>query len=118
MTIAPSERHYDEALTELGKILEQTGWRPDIPLGRALDSDDGPHFRWKVWALMFLEANKERLQTVLCSNGSVRPGIGIGSEFITHITAHLSGLTWLEAALVSPVANVLCHLGLTKFCAR
>jgi hypothetical protein len=113
---APAE--YDQALTDLGKALEELGWRPDIPLGTALDSDAGPHFRWKVWALLFVEANKGLLQAALCSNGTVRPGISTGAEMITHITAHLSGLDWLTAALVGPLANALCHMGLVKFCKK
>jgi hypothetical protein len=39
---------YDQALTELGKALEESGWKPDIPIGTSLDSDPGPNHRWKV----------------------------------------------------------------------
>src|SRR4051812_33134841 len=82
-TVADVE--YDEALAELGRILEQTGWYPDIPVGTTLDGDEGPHFKWRVWALLFVEANKKGLQTALCKEGKIRPGIGVGTEMAIHV---------------------------------
>ncbi len=111
-----SDAEYDKALVELGRSLQQAGWRPDIPLGSTLDADEGSHYKWRVWALLFVEANKKGLQTALCKEGKVRPGIGVGTEVAVHVASHLSGLTWIESAVAGPLANVLCHLGLTKFC--
>ena len=108
---------YDQALSDLGKSLEEMGWRPNVPIGKTLDTDGGPQLRWRVWGLLFIEANKKGLQTALCSEGKVRPGISLGAEVATHVAGHLSGLSWVESAVVGPLANVLCHLGLTKFCA-
>src|SRR4051794_8641179 len=111
-----SNADYDQALVELGRSLHQAGWRPDIPLGSTLDADEGNHYKWRVWALLFVETNKKGLQTALCKEGKVRPGIGLGTEVAVHVASHLSGLTWIESAVAGPLANVLCHLGLTTFC--
>lgn len=112
----PATDPYDSALSDLGRVLENTGWRPELPLGTTLDAARDPQVRWKILALLFLEANKKLLQSALCLDGNVRPGIGLGADMIAHTAAHLSGLNLLEASLISPIASVLCHLGLAKFC--
>lgn len=117
MSISQENMAYDKALFELGMALEQIDWQPKIPIGRTLDGN-APESRWRIKAILFLEANKRALQIVICKDGLPRKPVELGSDAITHVAAHLAGLDWLQAALVAPLASALCHLGLHKFCAN
>jgi hypothetical protein len=109
-----TEQQYEDALVELGKALVSVGWRPDVPMGSTLEH--GGRSKLIALALLFYEAHKPKLRHALCEGGEVRLGIQVGTEVAAHVAAHLSGLQWLEAALVTPLANYLCHRGLSSFC--
>ena len=111
------ETKFDEALLELGKALEDQGWVPEIPLGRTLSDDNAdPKEKRRILAVIFLAAHRAKLHFILCYESKVRDSVKITGDVVAHVAAHLSGLSWLEAAFVAPVASALCAAGLDSFC--
>jgi hypothetical protein len=102
-------------LLDLGEALEEIDWRPKGAAGRALEKRDR-RSRLLGMARTYLKMHEQKLRTALCSRGKVRPSIQLGADVITHVSAHLGGLDWIAAALVTPLANLLCHVGLSSFC--
>jgi hypothetical protein len=109
-----ADQQYEEALVELGRALEETNWRPDVPLGWTLEK--GGRSKLIALALLFYETHKPKLRAIFCDGDQLRPSIQVGADAATHLATHLTGLSWIEAAVVAPLANYLCHIGMSSLC--
>lgn len=110
-------KSYDEALEALGEALEEVSWQPEFPLGSTLESKQlDPKDRRRFIALLYLAAQRAKLYPVLCKDHAVREGVRVGGDIVAHVTAHLAGLSWIEAVLVAPLASAMCAMGLDDFC--
>lgn len=112
-------RSYQDALVKLGDALDNEGWKPPFPVGAALsDENPGRIAQIKLLAMLFIATHQDAICSAICEGTKVKKGVEIGTEVAAHVAAHLSGLDWLSAAIVAPLASALCASGLSDFCQR
>ncbi|WP_158547813.1 hypothetical protein [Rhodosalinus sediminis] len=107
-----------KALEQLGRQLEEVGWTAPAPVAEAFEVH-GPQERKRriVAALAYLKVNDSKIRSAICSGSAVRDEITAGGVSVATVADSLQA----TGGFVVPVwslANTLCQLGLTKYCAR
>jgi hypothetical protein len=102
------------ALEKLGDELKAANWTEDVARLDTLRMKD--RFNESVMrAIAFIEDNKADIQGRLCKDRAVKLEVqaaGAGTAAVTDALVAMSGVP----IPISSLANVLCMLGLGKFC--
>lgn len=104
-----------ESLQTLGDALQEANWQPDARIAEPFsDDDEGDRSRWT--AIQFLRQYDSKIRNAVCKDQSVKVEIQTATSIASGTADALQAAGGFPIPTWS-VANALCNLGLTKYCA-
>jgi hypothetical protein len=104
-----------EAISALGVELAKHKWRPSKPYAEIFGNEkEDKNF---VLGLRFIAENRDKIEKSVCRNGSVKSEIQAAGSTAAIVMDALQASFGVLIPVWS-LSNVLCMLGLAKFCEK